>query len=230
MRIILNYIIVKLGFKNIEIDNRIPTSYIVKELIIKKLVCCIRGLILFYRIKSLIFVENRVKIICKSKIKVGISLNIGYGSFINALSKNGILFGDRVSIGKFTTIECTGTINQIGEGLVVGNDVGLGSHGFWGCAGGIKVEDKTIFGNFVSLHSENHNFENIEIPIKEQGVNRQGIVIGSNCWIGSKVTILDGVTIEDGVIIAAGALLTKGTYKKNGIYGGVPAKLIKIRE
>ena len=144
--------------------------------------------------------------------------------------KKGILLGTNVSIGKKTTIECTGSLKSIGVGLVVGNNVGLGTHGFFGCAGGIEIGDDTIFGNFVSMHSENHNFLIIDIPIRLQGVNRKGIFIGENCWIGAKATILDGVKIEGGCIIAAGSVVTEGNYKRNCIYAGVPAKLIKERD
>lgn len=136
-------------------------------------------------------------------------------------------FGNNVSIGKYTTIECTGSLKFIGIGFTVGDNVGLGTHGFFGCAGGVKIGNDTILGNFVSIHSENHNFSDPKTPIRLQGDNRIGIIIGSNCWIGAKVTILDGAIIEDGAVIAAGSLLTKGTYKKDSIYGGVPAKFIK---
>ena len=67
------------------------------------------------------------------------------------------------------------------------------------------------------------------VPIRHQGVVRKGIKIGSNCWIGAKSTILDGVVLGDGCIVAAGAVLIEGRYEHNGIYGGVPAKLIKYR-
>jgi acetyltransferase-like isoleucine patch superfamily enzyme len=77
------------------------------------------------------------------------------------------------------------------------------------------------------MHSENHNFQDRNRPIRLQGVTRQGIRIGSNCWIGAKATILDGVIVEDNVIIAAGSVLTAGTYESNSIYGGVPARKLK---
>jgi acetyltransferase-like isoleucine patch superfamily enzyme len=59
------------------------------------------------------------------------------------------------------------------------------------------------------LYSENHNYEDFNTPIRLQGVNRKGIIIGNNCWIGSKVTILDGVEIGDSCIIVAGAVANK---------------------
>jgi acetyltransferase-like isoleucine patch superfamily enzyme len=74
-----------------------------------------------------------------------------------------------------------------------------------------------------------NNFSDLLKPIRQQGVNHQGIKIGKNCWIGAKVTILDGVVIGNGCIIAAGSVVTAGEYEDNKIYGGVPAKFLKNR-
>ncbi len=105
----------------------------------------------------------------------------------------------------------------------------MGASCFYGCAGGITIGDDTIFGNFISLHSENHNYSDLDIPIRLQGVNRQGISIGKDCWIGAKATILDGVKIGNGCIVATGAVVTKGSYPDFSILGGVPAKIISKR-
>lgn len=67
-------------------------------------------------------------------------------------------------IGKYTCIECSGTLKNLGKGLIIGNNVGLGTHGFFGCAGGIEIGDDTIFGNYVSLHSENHQLCRYSYP------------------------------------------------------------------
>lgn len=211
-----------------KVDSRIPKSYMIK-LTLSKFIALIRGFIIFRKVSKRVFVSHNVKIKCSSKIKFSGGINIDRGVYLDALSLEGVSFGNNVSIGKYTTIECTGSLKDMGKGLKVGNNVGMGSHGFWGCAGGVKVGNDTIFGNFVSVHSENHNYTDILTPIRLQGINRKGITIGNNCWIGAKVTILDGVDIEDGCIIAAGALLTEGIYKKNCIYGGIPARLLKLR-
>lgn len=97
-----------------------------------------------------------------------------------------------------------------------------------GCAGGIEIGDDTIIGNYVSFHSENHNFQVRDIPIRLQGVNRKGIKIGQNCWIGAKATILDGTQIGNGCVIAAGAVVS-GIFPDNVVIGGVPARIIKNR-
>lgn len=43
------------------------------------------------------------------------------------------------------------------------------------------------------------------------------------------MTVLDGAVIEEGCVFAAGAVVAAGVYRKNSIYGGVPAKFIKAR-
>ena len=223
----INYIISIIKGSDFRIDNQIPLSYVI-ILLINKLFYFIYGCLVF-KCKQRAFVHFSSKIKCKSKIKFKSNLIIERNCIIDALSSDGITFGKNVSLGMNTTIQCTGSFNLLGKGLITGNNVGLGTHGFFGCAGGIQIGNDTIFGNFVSIHSENHNYNSKDIPIRLQGVNRTGIKIGSNCWIGSKVTILDGAIIQDGCIIAAGALVSAGVYKSNYIYGGIPAKLIKYR-
>ena len=92
-----------------------------------------------------------------------------------------------------------------------------------------EIGDDTIFGNYVSIYPENHNYKDKNIPIRLQGVNSRGVVrIGNNCWIGAKVTILDGTVIGDNCIVAAGAVVTSDVPDYS-ICGGVPAKLIRYR-
>ena len=188
---------------------------------------CFWGMVKLRRIKR-VFVHYSSTIKCPDYIQTSNNLSIDRKCHIDALSTNGIVFGCNVSIGKYTTIECTRSLKVLGYGLKVGNSVGLGPHGFFGCAGGVEIGDDTIFGNFVSLHSENHNYHDKNIPIRLQGVTRKGIKIGKDCWIGSKATILDGSIIGDGCIVAAGAVV-RGVIPPYSIVGGVPAKIIKSR-
>jgi acetyltransferase-like isoleucine patch superfamily enzyme len=189
-----------------------------------------RGLVCFPFRGKLIFVDKRTQLKCKSKISFGRSVTIGKYCSIDGLSTDGIQLGDNVSIGPNTDIICTGQLQHLGKGLVLGNSVGIGSHCLLGCAGGISIGADTIIGNYVTFHAENHQFEDTKTLIRLQGVTHQGIQIGANCWIGAKATILDGVIIEDGCVIAAGALVTAGHYVKSAIYGGVPAKMMGTRD
>ncbi|MBO9572262.1 MAG: hypothetical protein DI539_28225 [Flavobacterium psychrophilum] len=228
LRKLINTYISKIKKEPYNIDASIPTSYLY-GFVFSRVIMLLRGKIRFIGRRQTPFVGSSVTLKAKSLFKMGYGVTIGNGCYIDALSVEGIQFGNNVSIGPRTKIECTGSIRTLGKGLTVEDNVGLGSDNFYGCAGGISIGQDTIIGNFVSFHAENHRFSDRNIPIRLQGVTHEGIKIGQNCWIGAKVTILDGVIIEDGCIIAAGALVKAGVYKKEGIYGGVPAKLIKHR-
>jgi len=229
MRRFIVFISKKIKGNSFHIDENLPTIYMY-GFFFNFFFRLLRGYFTFFKYQKLITIGPSTSIVSKSNIVVlGKTLNIDKECHIDATSVNGILLGDKVSIQKRVIIECTGSIQKLGIGLVLGDNVGIGSCSFMGCAGGIEIGNDTIIGNFVSFHSENHNFSDQELPIRLQGVNHQGIKVGKNCWIGAKATILDGVEIMDGCIIAASALVTAGKYVENGIYGGVPAKLIKYR-
>lgn len=217
----------RLRGRSLNIDREIPMSYVI-SLILKRIVG--RGIaVLKFRRFVVAEVPLPTKIVCPGMIKLGKGFRADRHCFIDALSTNGIRFGDYVSMGKYTCIECTGSLHEMGKGLEVGNHTGLGSHGFYGCAGGIEIGDNVMMGNYCSFHSENHNIEDTSIPMRLQGVNHKGIKIGNDCWIGAKATILDGVVIGDGCVVAAGALVTRGVYPPYSIIGGVPAKVIRKR-
>lgn len=183
---------------------------------------------LFIKTDGLLFVGKKCSLKYIHKIKAGKTLTIGDYVEINALSKHGIIIGDNVSILKNSIIECTGVLRNIGEGLIIGNNVGIAQGCFIQVRGRVKIGDNVIFGPNVSVFSENHNFESIDVPIKDQGENRKGVEIEENVWIGTGAIILDGVKVGRGSIIAAGSIVNKDILPYS-IAAGIPAKVIKTR-
>jgi acetyltransferase-like isoleucine patch superfamily enzyme len=224
---ILNKIISKIKKEEFELDKNLSLSYLILFLF-SKLIAYLRFIFKFKTFK-LGFIGKRSTVLATNLIKFEKNLMIADDCHIDALSREGVILGSNVSIQKRTVIECSGTLRHLGKGLTIGNNVGIGSNSFLGCAGGIEIGDDTIIGNYVSFHSENHNFDRDDLPIRLQGVNHKGIKIGKNCWIGAKVTVLDGTILDDGCIVAAGAVLNGKEYPKNSIIGGVPARVLKSR-
>ena len=209
------------------IDSAIPSFYLFRFFITK-------GLSMLYGMIRLltftrVFIHPSSTIVCSSKFRFGKNLSVGRGCYIDALSIDGLSTGYNVSIGKFSCIECTGSLKKMGKGICIGNNVGLGTHGYFGGAGGVSIGDDCIFGNYVSIHPENHIFSKLDIPIRLQGTSQKGITIGNNCWIGAKAMFLDGSSIGNGCIVAAGAIVTKN-FPDNCIIGGIPAHIIKYRQ
>lgn len=183
---------------------------------------------LFINATGLVFCGRRVIVEHGYKIRSGASLILEDGVHINALSVHGVQFGRNVSLGKGVIIVCTGVVKSKGTGLQVGDNSGIGAYSYIGCQGGIRIGSDVIIGPGFMMFSENHNFLYKDIPIRLQGENRQGIVIGDNCWFGANVTVLDGVSVGSGCVVAAGTLLNK-SIPSNSIVAGIPGKIIKQR-
>jgi acetyltransferase-like isoleucine patch superfamily enzyme len=148
---------------------------------------------------------------------------------IQGLSKDGVVFGNNVTIGRFAMIRPSGYYGrEIGVGLQVGDNSNIGAYCYVGCGGGVVIGNHVMISPRVGIHSENHNFEQLDLPMKDQGVARNGVEIEDDCWLASGSVILSGVRVGKGSIVAAGAVVTKDVPPYS-IVGGVPGKIIDHR-
>ncbi len=227
---ILNKIIQRLGKENYEVDPTI-SSHDIAVILWDKTLALVRGLwirIWLQKSDGVLLVGRRCKIRHCSKIKTGRMILISDNVEINALSKQGIILGDNVSIHRNTIIECTGVLRELGEGLIIGNNVGIAQNCFIQVRGCVSIGSNVMFGPNVSIFSENHGFEKTDIPMIKQPTVRKGVVIEDDVWLGTQSVILDGVTIGKGSIIAAGAIVNMDVPPYS-IVAGVPAKIVKSR-
>jgi acetyltransferase-like isoleucine patch superfamily enzyme len=151
-------------------------------------------------------------------------------SEIQGLSAEGIRFGHRVTVGRFASIRPSGYYGrEIGAGLEVGDHSNIGPYCFVGCAGPVRIGERVMMGQGVYLLAERHHFADRTRAMQEQGVERRGIVIEDDCWLGAASCVLDGVTIRSGTIVAAGAVVTK-SFPARSILAGVPARVLRSRD
>ena len=193
----------------------------------------LRGLVFKFRLKSargLVLVGPHVRLRYGNHFTAGKNLVIEEQAEIMALSIDGIKFGDNVTVGSMSTIKPSSYYGRnLGVGLKVGNDSNIGRYSYIGCSGGIEIGDNVMISPRVSMYAENHVFDRTDIPMKEQGVERQKIVIEDDCWIAANSVILAGVTIGRGSVIAAGSVVNSDVPPYS-IVGGVPGKVISTRD
>lgn len=183
----------------------------------------VRGFLTSIFLKSsrgLLFVGKGTSISHKKHISVGKNVKFEDYAEVHGLASHGLIFGNNVTIGKFTSIRPSSYygVGNIGYGLEMGDNSSIGPYGFIGCSGKISIGNNVMVGPRVSMFAENHNFADKSESIKSQGVSNKGITIEDNCWIGSGVIILDGVTIGSGSVIGAGTLVTKDVPRNSVIY------------
>lgn len=192
----------------------------------------LRGVLVKFRIgksTGMILCERNVRLIYPRLISVGRSFSMEEGCEIVGLSKRGVVFGNRCTVGRFATIRPTNVmVNEAGEGLKIGDNSNIGPYSWIGCSGHIEIGNNVMMGPRVNLLAENHNFDRTDIPMKEQGVTRGAIIIEDDCWLGANCSVLSNVRIGRGSIIATGAVVTKDVPPYS-IVAGVPAKVIKSR-
>lgn len=202
------------------------------EIISARGIMLLRGFLrkpFFRKSGKIFFCGKNCSIKSSGKISIGSGVTFGNGCSINALSKKGITVGNNVNIGPECIIECSGVITELGEGIIIGDNVGISARTFIGARADVVIGHDTIIGPYCSIHAENHVFEDKKVPIHMQPSSRKGVVIGPDCWIGAKATILDGVTIGRGCVVAANAVVTK-SVPEYSVVAGVPARVIKMRK
>jgi acetyltransferase-like isoleucine patch superfamily enzyme len=161
-------------------------------------------------------------------LSVGRSVIIEDYVMIDALSHEGVILGNNVTIARGVIIQCTGVIRSLGVGLRIGDNSAVGAYSFLGAQGGIVIGCNVIMGPRVNFHAENHRYERADVPIRMQGESRQGIVVDDDCWIGAGSIILDGVHIGKGCVVAAGSVVTK-SVPPYSVVAGVPARIVRQR-
>ena len=192
----------------------------------------LRGMWLRLRLKrssGWILCEKGVRIYHARHVSSGAALNLEEGCEIVGLSKRGIVFGDRCTIGRFATIRPTNVLfAEPGDGMVMGDRSNIGAYSYVGCSGFVEIGNHVLMGPRVNILAENHLFTRTDIPIQAQGVERKPIRIEDDCWIGAGATLLAGVVIGRGSVVAAGAVVSRDV-PPGSVVAGIPARVIRQR-
>lgn len=115
------------------------------------------------------------------------------------------------------------------ENLYIGKNVGW-NYGCWiNAHGGVIIGDNTVLGPYCVIHSANHKFGKVDVPICRQGHVLKPVFIGEDCWLGAHVTVVPGTIIEKGCVIGAGSVVTKH-IPPYSVAVGNPARVIKKRK
>ena len=208
--------------KEYSVDPKLPAAYIL-GVVYKRVFMLFRG---FLKKQRQVFIGKKVQLLNTRNIEIGKNSTIENYVVIDGYSSKKVSFGQCTKIGAYTRVLSTSQVNKLGKGMSMGANCSVGDFSFFGCAGGVTIGDDVIMGQYVSFHSENHNFKSSKKLIREQGVTSKGIVLGHNIWVGSKVTFLDGASLGGNNVVAAGAVV-KDKFPKNVLIGGVPAKILK---
>lgn len=152
------------------------------------------------------------KIIRLYGVRRGVILgkNVHVGPFSILSSPGELVIGDSTYIGKFCTIQVSGSI---GNGVLIANNVGIvGRIDHEYRVPGCPIRNGSWVGNDPAL---------ADLPENK-------VKIDDDVWIGFGSIILSGLRVGEGAIIAAGSLVTKNV-SPYAIVAGVPAVKVGMR-
>jgi len=90
----------------------------------------------------------------------------------------------------------------------------------------VEIGKNCLINRNVLITDTIHNYEDIEIPVIEQGDRASATIIGDDCWIGNNAAIISS-RIGKHCIIGANTVIVNKTIPDYSVVGGNPGKILK---
>lgn len=177
-------------------------------------------------ISSRISKRSKVSISCYIKnpanISLGNNVKIHSNASLDASSTGRLTIGDRVILDRYAYLNASRGGISIGAGSAINNFSVING------TGEVEIGENVLIGPNVQIISYQHNYQNKDVPIKQQGTTSKKIEIQDDVWIGASAVILAGVVIGRGSVIGAGCVVTKSCAPFS-VMVGIPARKLKMR-
>ncbi|HEV2974287.1 MAG TPA: acyltransferase [Solirubrobacteraceae bacterium] len=112
---------------------------------------------------------------------------------------------------------------EIGAKTVIGQECTISAYQR------VSIGRECILADRVMLIDFDHGVTEVERPVRLQGIYKRDVRVGHNVWIGYGACVLRGVAVGDNSIVGTNSVLTHDV-PANAVVGGVPARLIRMRE
>ena len=133
-----------------------------------------------------------------------------------------LILGSWIHIGAGSAIRCHEGTMRIGDKCIIGRDVSIN------CYLDVDIGAASMIADWVYIADFDHRFDDLQVPIKDQGIVKDRIRIGRDVWIGTKSTVVRGVRIGDGAVVGANSVVTRDLPAR-GIAVGSPARVVRTR-
>ena len=147
----------------------------------------------------------------------------GRGLELEIAVKGRVDFGRFVWIGDKTKIRCHEGRVEIGDKTVMGQECTISAYQHVRIGQQCVIADRAMFIDF------DHGVVEVERPIRQQGIYKRDVIVGSNVWIGYGACVLRGVSVGDNAIVGTNSVVTKDV-PANAVVAGIPARVIRMRE
>jgi acetyltransferase-like isoleucine patch superfamily enzyme len=163
------------------------------------------------------------------KLRLGRRLRLDGLAFIGPRCSLEVRPGAVIELGRWSwighgcKIRCHEGAVSIGAKAVLGQECTISAYQH------VSIGRECVIADRVMLIDFDHGMVEVERPIRLQGIYKRDVRVGNNVWIGYGACILRGVTVGDNAVVGTNAVVTR-SVPENAVVGGVPARLIRIRE
>ena len=147
----------------------------------------------------------------------------GRGLELEIAAKGRVDFGRFVWIGDKTKVRCHEGRVEIGDKTVIGQECTISAYQHVRIGQQCVIADRAMFIDF------DHGVVEVERPIRQQGIYKRDVIVGSNVWIGYGACVLRGVSVGDNAIVGTNSVVTRDV-PANAVVAGIPARIIRMRE
>lgn len=133
-----------------------------------------------------------------------------------------------MELGRWVHIGDGNSLRAHEGSLRVGDKVVMGKHNVLNTYLDIELGDSVLMADSCYVVDFDHKMDDINLPIKDQGIVKGPVRIGPDTWVAAKVSVLRGTSVGRGCVLGSHAVV-RGEIPDFGIAVGIPAKVVKNR-
>jgi len=149
---------------------------------------------------------------------------VGRGTRLHIDSEWMLAQGSRIAAN--CVISSRESVENVGR-LILGEGSHIGDNSLIDLSADVVFGAHACVGPSCIIYTHNHRYEEGDRSTWETPIDIGPVTIGDGAWVGARVTILSGVKIGKMAVIAAGAVVVKDV-PDYGVYGGIPAKALRV--
>ena len=149
-------------------------------------------------------------------------LFLGRGLQVQIGRRGRVRFGRFVWIGDGTKIRCHEGEVIIGQKTVLGQECTISAYKH------VRIGEQCVIADRARFIDFDHGVVEVERTIREQGIYKRDVDVGSNVWIGYGACVLRGVRVGDNSVLGTYAVVTRDV-PANAVVAGVPVRILRMR-
>jgi len=134
----------------------------------------------------------------------------------------------RIVLGRWVHLGDENRLRAHEGTLTIGDKCVLGRDNTINCYLDVELGAACIVADWVYVCDFDHVTDDVDVPIKDQGLAKSPVRIGPDVWVGVKASVLRGTVVGRGSVLAAHTV-ARGEYPELSVVAGAPGRVVRDR-